>query len=166
MKNFFSNQFSILLILIFLFELGIGIAGYIKHNQLKGILLESFNTSLANYGKNKHYTVSWNLMQDELRCCGIKSADDYEKFGIFLNETLPESCCHEYEVKPNQHDDEKVCTKKNAEKAGCLRNLYILLNSRALLLGGIGIGIAAFQILGVIFACCLAKAFRKNYETV
>lgn len=44
--------------------------------------------------------------------------------------------------------------------------LFNLLNNKALILGGVGIGIALTQLVGVIFACCLSTAFRRNYETV
>lgn len=155
---YFNRQFSVLLILVFLFEVGIGIAGYIKHNDLKDILEKSFNNTLVNYNKSERYQVSWAFLQNELHCCGIGSADDWEP--VFKNNTLPESCCQHMPL--NDHN----CTKPNASREGCKSKLYSVLNSKALLLGGIGIGIAAFQVLGVAFACCLSKAFRKNYETV
>lgn len=150
--------FSVLLVLVFLFEVGIGIAGYIKHNDLQSILENSFNKTLQNYNKSNRYQMSWDFLQNELNCCGIKSADDWEP--VFNNETLPESCCHQ------QPMDANICTKPNASHDGCMQKLYAVLNNKALLLGGIGIGIALAQVIGVAFACCLSNAFRKNYETV
>jgi CD63 antigen len=40
------------------------------------------------------------------------------------------------------------------------------LGTKSMILAGIGIGIAIVQLLGVMFACCLYRSFRANYETV
>uniref|UniRef100_U5EVW1 Tetraspanin n=1 Tax=Corethrella appendiculata TaxID=1370023 RepID=U5EVW1_9DIPT len=150
--------FSIFLILIFLAEVGIGVAGYLKHRELKGILTKGFNNTLADYEHNIEAQRAWNLVQTEMECCGVNSADDWEP--IFKNDTLPASCCVEYAV------DTKKCTKANASKEGCLPKLLNFLDTKSLILAGVGVGVAAIQLLGVVFACCLSKSFRANYETV
>lgn len=52
------------MVIIFLCELGIGIAGYIKHGQLEGILETGFNKTMAEYNENEH---AWKLIQSEVR---------------------------------------------------------------------------------------------------
>jgi len=146
--------FCILLLVIFLCEVGIGIAGYIKNTQIEDILETGFNKTMAEYNNNKE---AWRLVQTELTCCGIKGPDDYRK--VFHNDTLPNSCCVHFETKD-------VCTQQNAIQDGCLPILLKFFKSRALILGGVGIGIAVIQLLGVCYACCLYRSFRRNYETV
>lgn len=55
--------FSICLILIFLFEIGIGIAGYSKHDHLPDILEEGFNHTLKEYKSNEE---AWKIIQTEV----------------------------------------------------------------------------------------------------
>lgn len=149
--------FSVFLVIVFFFEIGIGAAGYLKHKELGTTLENSFNETLTNYGHSERATFSWEFLQTELQCCGVREPADWEE--VFQNTTLPRSCCNEVLLGV-------PCSKEFAHHDGCLPKLYGVLNERALLLGGIGIGIAFTQVFGVLFACCLSKAFRKNYETV
>lgn len=48
---------------IFACEIGIGIAGYAKHDQLPEILEEGFNETLKNYESN---TLAWKLVSSEV----------------------------------------------------------------------------------------------------
>ncbi|KAG4070067.1 hypothetical protein HA402_013727 [Bradysia odoriphaga] len=136
-------------------ELGIGIAGYVKHGQLEGILETGFNKTMAEYSKNEE---AWDLVQKEMHCCGIKGPADYQP--IFQNNSLPNSCCTKF--PPNSN----VCTQQNALQDGCMPKLLHFLESKSLILAGVGIGIALVQLIGVCYACCLYRAFRRNYETV
>lgn len=61
-REFFS-QFCILLLLIFLCELGIGIAGYVKHGELENILEKGFNQTMADYSNHED---SWDMIQKEV----------------------------------------------------------------------------------------------------
>ncbi|XP_059616981.1 CD63 antigen [Phlebotomus argentipes] len=150
--------FSVFLIIIFLLEIGIGIAGYVKHGQLEDILEKGFNSTLHNYDKNVDSQHAWSLIQSELKCCGIQGPSDWQQ--VFHNTTLPTSCCIEMPVNVNQ------CTKEFAMKDGCMPELLALLQKNALILAGVGIGIAVVQLLAVCFACCLSRAFKRNYEAV
>lgn len=59
--------FSILIVIIFLMEIGIGIAGYIKHGELEGILSKEFNKTLEHYSERPEYQDAWKLIQTEVR---------------------------------------------------------------------------------------------------
>lgn len=150
--------FSVFLFLIFITEIGIGIAGYIKHGELPAILESQFNKTMDDYANSVEAQHAWSLVQGELECCGIQGPTDWRP--IFKNKTVPAMCCH---LLP---DNVKQCTTEYASKIGCLPKLLQFLDTKSLLLGGVGIGIALIQLIGVIFACCLSRAFRENYETV
>lgn len=55
--------FSVFLVVIFLCEIGIGIAGYIKHGQLNAILEKGFNQTMIDYEENVD---AWKLIQSEV----------------------------------------------------------------------------------------------------
>jgi len=146
--------FSIALILVFLFEIGIGIAGYTKHDQLKEILEKGFNRTMVDYKEN---IAAWDLLQTELVCCGTNGPQDWED--VFHNKTIPDTCCNEaLKVLP--------CTMEFAHKDGCMPKLLTLLDDKSVVLTAVGIGVALLQLIGLAYACCLYRAFRRNYESV
>lgn len=150
--------FSGFLILIFLLEIGIGIAGYVKHGQLEEILEKGFQSTLQNYEHNIDSKHAWNLIQAELDCCGIHGTQDWAP--IFKNASLPRDCCSELPFNNVE------CTAHYAHQNGCLPRLLSILQTNTLILGAVGVGIAIIQLLAVCFACCLSRAFSKNYESV
>nr|AJF38198.1 cd63 [Locusta migratoria] len=147
--------FSVLLLIIFAMELGGGIAGYVLKEVLKDDVDNQLNSTLSKYGSNEDITKSWDIMQTDLHCCGINGPDDWIKAGM----KIPASCC-----SSGNHVNE-VCGSPPFTN-GCVESLENFITHRAVVLGGVGIGIAFVQLVGVILACCLAKSIRKEYETV
>lgn len=168
--------FSVFLMIIFVTEIGVGVAGYIKHGELPGILEKQFNKTMDDYANDVDAQHAWSLVQGELECCGIKGPLDWRP--IFKNKTVPAMCCmvlHLYSYFFYNNilflghllpENVKHCTTDYASNIGCLPKLLKFLDSKSLLLGGVGIGIALIQLIGVVFACCLSRAFREHYEVV
>lgn len=150
--------FSVFLVIVFIAEIGVGIAGYIKHGELPGILENQFNKTMDDYTNSVEAQRAWSLVQGEMECCGIRGPGDWRP--IFKNKTVPAMCCH---LLPK---DVKNCTSDYASQVGCYTKLLEFLDRKSLFLGGVGIGIALVQLIGVVFACILSRAFRENYETV
>lgn len=148
-------QFSIFLVVIFLAEIGIGIAGYVKHGQLRSLMADGFNRTLNDYEHNQQ---AWKLLQTELECCGANGPSDWQQ--VFHNASLPAACCKEIPVSQVE------CDMSHAFTAGCMPKLLDLFESKSLILAGMGVGVALVQLIGVCYACCLYRAFRRNYETV
>ncbi|XP_049807583.1 23 kDa integral membrane protein-like isoform X1 [Schistocerca serialis cubense] len=146
--------FSVLLLIIFAMELGGGIAGYVLKDVLKDDLDTQLNSTLYKYESNEDIKKAWDIMQTDLNCCGINGPDDWNKAGL----KVPASCCPSYDLN-------EMCASKQYDK-GCMDALEKLISHHAVVLGGVGIGIAFVQLVGVILACCLAKSIRKEYETV
>lgn len=84
--------FSVFLTLVFVTEIGIGVAGYIKHGELPGILEKQFNKTMEDYTNSVEAQHAWSLVQGELECCGIHGPTDWRP--IFKNKTVPAMCCH------------------------------------------------------------------------
>lgn len=77
----------------------------------------------------------------QLNCCGINSPDDWTINGL----PIPATCCAAQELL----DDKPVaCTKDspNFHTQGCLNNILVHLKDIAMLLGGVGLGIAFIQV--------------------
>lgn len=65
------------------------------------------------------------------------------------------------------------CTGSEADIAakriyteGCLTKFETFVKDNVFIIGGVGIGLAFVQIVGILFAFCLARALRKEYEVV
>ncbi|XP_026329546.1 CD63 antigen-like [Hyposmocoma kahamanoa] len=151
--------FSVLLLIIFVAELAVGIAGYVKRGDLEASIERHLNESMPKYGTDTDITRTFDILQTDLKCCGINGPEDWEKMGM----KVASSCCAEIMA-----DTPVTCssTSPNVHHVGCVPRLVAFLKSIAFWLGGVGLGIAIVQFLGVVFACCLARSIRSQYETV
>lgn len=152
--------FSVFLLLIFIAELAVGIAGYMKHQELEDSIMRHLNETIKDYPTNPDVAKSFDIIQTDLNCCGITSPDDWAKNGL----KIPDSCCSaKMATAPPV-----ACSATSPffHGVGCLDKLVNYMKDIAYALGGVGLGIAFIQLLGVIFACCLARSIRSQYETV
>ncbi|KAK7864770.1 hypothetical protein R5R35_012266 [Gryllus longicercus] len=155
--------FSVLLVLIFILELAAGIAGYVLRNRAEDVLQTHLMETMNQYVENTEYTTLWDGMQREFECCGVKNASDWNV--VFHNESLPTSCCFGLPGSVGGMN----CTStdvNNVHSEGCLVKMGEFITNNAVALGGVGIGIAVVQFLGIVLACCLARSIRQHYETV
>nr|XP_012143511.1 PREDICTED: CD63 antigen-like [Megachile rotundata] len=152
--------FSVLLLVIFAMELGAGIAGYMMQGEVSTMVANRLNTTMGEYLTDEDIHKSWDIMQHDLKCCGMIDANDWARAG-FPDNTVPNSCCKEV-PQGNTCDSNSI----HVYGDGCMISLQNAIESNALTLGGVGIGIAIIQLIGVIFACCLARSIRREYQTV
>ncbi|EDV54438.1 CD63 antigen [Drosophila erecta] len=152
-------SFALLAVVIFLFEIGLGLAGYVKHTGLHHIMESQFNSTMQHYKERADYRDAWTLLQTELDCCGTNGPNDWET--VFPNSTLPAACCSEINLS-----EAKECTNVHATQRGCLGKLLDILDSKTLLLASVVLGVAGIQMLTILFACCLYRSFRRSYDHV
>ncbi|XP_066586848.1 CD63 antigen-like [Prorops nasuta] len=153
--------FSVLLLLIFALELGAGISGYMMSGEVSTMLENRMNSTMHEYNSKDDVRKSWDIIQSDLQCCGMKGPFDWTSVRGFSNKVVPDTCCKE--VAAGSTCDANAITIRGD---GCLTKLQAAIEENALILGGVGIGIALIQLIGVIFACCLARSIRREYETV
>lgn len=160
-SNVMVMSFAVLLIIIFILELTAAIAGYLLRAEVHNVVESGMNKSIESYMTSNTTAEGWNIMQHDFKCCGIQGPEDWSK--VFKNGELPEVCCPDKDVT-------EQCNINNVKiphtKDGCLTKLEGLLTSKALIAGGIGLAICFIQIAGVVLACCLSRALRRDYETV
>lgn len=100
--------------------------------------------------------VKYNAIDDiqaELQCCGVQDSRDY-------NTTLPASCC------PPADRTDAACPQEQAYKTGCWPALDASLGPVWQTVAAAGIVVAVIQFAAVIGSCCLARAFRREYDIV
>lgn len=151
-----TMMFAVLLGVIFIMELAGGIAGFVLRNDIEGDVKTTLLDAEKNYNKTGHggVTKAWNKLQDEFDCCGVENKTEWE---AYTGDKPPASCC------PSTVAD---CTYDQAYNKGCRNAFEDWLKAKVAIVGGVGIGLAFIQIVGILFACCLARAIRKEYEVV
>lgn len=139
--------FAVLLVIIFILEIAAGIAGFVLRGKVEHYVEEYMDKTLA--GDNK----VWDTVQKDFKCCGVRN---YTDWNTLANKTAPASCC----VKAG-------CTPPaGIYEGGCLNKFETWLKDKIYIVGAVGIALAFIQIVGILFACCLARAIKKEYEVV
>jgi len=147
--------FGVLLSIIFIIEIAAGIAGFVMRNQLEEIVNKDLKKSLAEYNTSTEVAIAWDKTQDTFKCCGVTSKADWAPY-FKGDPPYPESCCKDNDCAKNKTPYSDPCM--TAIKDWIESNIYAV--------AGVGIGLAFVQIVGVIFACCLARSIKKEYEVV
>jgi len=154
------TTFAVLLALIFILEIVAGSLGVAYRGKVKTIAEEQVQKEIKNYNKNgESLLLQW--AQQKLECCGQTSPKDYD--GHASNST--DFC------KTGVSQGVKSCHKGNECKGklytkGCQDKLVKFVQENMILIGGVALGIAFIQLLGIVFACLLMKAIKGEYEVV
>ncbi|XP_060109169.1 CD63 antigen [Heteronotia binoei] len=153
------TTFAVLLTLIFLVEIAAAIAGYIFKGQIKDVIETQIKNDMQGYS-NKTFKKDLDDLQKEFSCCGVNNYTDWFQVAS-TNYTVPSSCC-----KPNATDCTKNATSDNVFQEGCVSKIDNWLKKHIVIVAGVALGIAFFELLGIIFACCLMKGIRSGYEVM
>ncbi|XP_062367022.1 CD63 antigen [Cinclus cinclus] len=156
------TTFSILLSLIFLGEIATAIAGYVFKDKANELVEEGLWDAMRRYEQDPVLATALDTFQQEFFCCGVNNYTDWasiEHFGA--NHTVPRSCCR---VATN------TCnvwpTPATVFEKGCLQSLKAWVRRNVVVLAAVALGIAFFEILGVVFSCCLMRGIRSGYEVM
>lgn len=144
------TTFAVLLGIIFVLEIVAGILGFVYRSKVKDAATEALTRAVDNYKTEEGARKMIDWAQQRFECCGNTGAADYGH-----NTTIPISCCKD-KVDP--------CTTPYAD--GCADKFEAFIRHNLVVIGAVAIAIAFMQLLGIIFACCLMKAIKGEYEVV
>ncbi|XP_075708274.1 CD63 antigen [Rhinoderma darwinii] len=154
------TTFAVFLVLIFLVEIAAAIAGYVYRDQLKDAFTDTIKDGLSKYNTTADAKKGIDDLQKEFQCCGINNFTDWQNYDPFKNkQQVPDSCCKEFAVD---------CGKNlsGIYTVGCVPKIETLLRKNIGIVAGVALGIAFFEVLGIVFACCLMKGIRSGYEVM
>lgn len=142
--------FASLLLTILIIQVAIAIYTFVALKNADEInFKEEYKTKVFDkYNSSEETKELVNLIQKELECCGVDSYNDF-------NGNIPGSCCGK-----NSSD---TCHQQDAYHRGCVIALKDFFKYASAIVGGIALGIAAIELIGIIFALCLANSI-KNAE--
>jgi len=162
--------FAILLGIIFLMEVGAGIAAYKLKSQVKHLLETNMEKGMQNYNETGFdgVTHTWDIIQYELDCCGAQEYHDWNNVTFSNQHDVPDSCCLSSIVNCGKGvlDLSDTDAAMKIHTGGCLDIFATKIQDNVGVVGGVGIGIGLLQLIGMIFACYLANTIKKEYETV
>ncbi|XP_057289946.1 CD151 antigen-like [Hydractinia symbiolongicarpus] len=155
-KCMLGTYFTMLL-LIFCAEVAAGVLGFLYRDKIKDEVTSESQSVIQNkYGTgDKDIDYAVDTVQEKLECCGANGYGDYTPSSKwYLNRGsaiyyVPPSCCSTQSKCLKTTDTNVVYTK------GCIDELVKYTKDNMMILGGIGIGLACVQLLGMCFACCL-----------
>lgn len=157
-----------LVLLIFILEIAGGIIAYTHRAEVVSEIEKMLNTTLnAKYGESSSLTKAMDHAQTKLKCCGVDSYKNWKRSAWATrnkNSTVPSSCCKDQSVLGCNAGitDANANTKIYTE--GCSDAFQKFVKEHMVKLGGIGVGIAIIQILGMVFSLCLFRSI--GYEKI
>ncbi|XP_076067694.1 tetraspanin-6-like [Oratosquilla oratoria] len=152
-------QYAAFLLVVFVVLLGSGISGYAYRERLKTGYEDGLNRAFTEYERSSTLTAAVDNLQNTIHCCGIHNVSDWltTPYGQSNDRAYPISCCKDVV--------DGVCM--SVYNQGCYYTVIHLLESNAGIVIISAFSFAAFQVVGVVLACCLARNINKaRYEQV
>jgi len=171
------TAYGIFLIIIFLLMIALILLCTLYKPQAdhhtKGFLKETLEKYYTTKSNRNAVTLSWDHVMAQMSCCGVDGYKDFEKARLFTYEVLqegtkakiPESCCmlegdtNSLLITPMEPSCIRNPTESNSFlNTGCYAalNSHLTIN-RDLVIGSV-VGVAAAQLLAIVFAFCLCRA--------
>ncbi|KAK2576321.1 hypothetical protein KPH14_005682 [Odynerus spinipes] len=145
--------FASFLLTILIIQVAIAIYAFVAFKESNINITNTYNSAFQNYWKSSTTQEVIDAIQKNLHCCGVQS---YQDFGTLGNGTIPWSCC-------DHASEYQTCPASNAFKDGCADAVKRFLIKAGKILGGVALGIAGVEFIGIVFALCLANSI-KNIE--
>jgi len=158
--------FGVLLLVILLAQIAAVIAGFLLKDKLTMHLMEEMLDSQKKYPSDFDDARSWNETQRLLKCCGSSGYRSWNESAI-LNQTnsVPDSCCKNITFGCG-YGKNTPYSADDLNASGCYSTIKALVNNSMLAIALVAAAVALLEILGIVFAFCLASALRKDYRVV
>lgn len=152
--------YTILLVIVFMFESVIGLLSYVYQDQIEPDLTNNLaSTFIGTYGLIEENTRAVDRIQEQYDCCGSSSFTDWQESPWHEENPrmkVPDSCCKTVSQGCGVRDH-----PSNIPYTGCLHRFTSELTLHLFLVGSISLGIALLQVLGVLLTSCLFSRLHK-----
>ncbi|KAK3518009.1 hypothetical protein QTP70_030422 [Hemibagrus guttatus] len=176
-----DSEFCICLALIFLLQLVAGILGFVFADKVRYKVTDMVNNAIKHYRDDLDLQNLIDFGQNEFACCGGISFKDWSQ-NIYFNCTeenpssercaVPFSCCliSKDEALINTmcgHGMQKLEMLKASDfihTSGCIDKLVNWIHSNLFLLGGISLGLAIPQLVGILLSQVLINQIQDQIK--
>ncbi|GFS02506.1 tetraspanin [Elysia marginata] len=131
-----TMTFAVCLGIIFVLEISGGIAGFVLREDIENEVEGVLSDALKNYGKPNHEGVT-SAWNKLQNEFDCCGVNNFSDWKAVLPDKMPDSCC-----KDSASDD--ACAGRSYNNTAPINK----------------------DVVGILFACCLARAIRKEYEVV
>ncbi|KAJ8416414.1 hypothetical protein AAFF_G00357020 [Aldrovandia affinis] len=175
------QTFSICLTVIFLLQLAAGVLGFVFSDKARGKVTEIINNAIVHYRDDLDLQNLLDFGQKEFKCCGGITYTDWSQ-NMYFNCTtenpsrercsVPYSCClqSQDEVVINtmcghgMQDLDYLQAGKFIHTNGCIDKLVNSIHSNLFLLGGIALGLAIPQLVGILLSEILINQINDQIK--
>ncbi|KAL0963059.1 hypothetical protein UPYG_G00349170 [Umbra pygmaea] len=175
------QTFCIFLTLIFILQLAAGILGFVFSDKAQREVSRIINNAIVHYRDDIDLQNLIDFGQKEFSCCGGITYTDWNK-NMYFNCTddkrnleacsVPFSCCLLSKVQSVintqcGHGMQKLDTKEASEfihTDGCIDKFVNWIHSNLFLLGGIALGLAIPQLVGILLSQILINQIKDQIE--
>ncbi|KAF5927609.1 hypothetical protein HPG69_000512 [Diceros bicornis minor] len=175
------QTFSLCLTIVFLLQLAAGILGFIFSDKARGKVSEIFNNAIVHYRDDLDLQNLIDFGQKKFSCCGGISYKDWS-LNMYFNCSednpsrercsVPYSCCL---PTPNQAVINTMCgqgmqaldyleASKVIYTNGCIDKLVNWIHSNLFLVGGVALGLAIPQLVGILLSQILVNQIRDQIK--
>jgi len=152
--------YTILLVLVFMFESITGLLAYVYQDQIDQDLNDHlFDSFIQGYGTERQVTNSVDAIQRQFACCGSNSFADWRRSNWSEEHPslkVPDSCCKTESPGCGVRDH-----PSNIPYTGCIHTFSDQLSDHLVVLGVVSLALALLQIFGVIFTACLFSRLSR-----
>ncbi|XP_041977233.1 CD63 antigen-like isoform X2 [Aricia agestis] len=147
--------YAIFLLVVIIVQVVLGVLLFTYSDSIKTSLVKVVDSTYDKRSTDTAYATIFNNIQQQLVCCGKYGAADY---GIgTLN--LDKSCCSNPGAVSKLIGGQ--CTIADANDVGCSTRVADLYEKWNKTIAGVAIGVACVEVVGALFALCLANSIRN-----
>ncbi|XP_055325080.1 23 kDa integral membrane protein-like isoform X3 [Sitodiplosis mosellana] len=137
--------YAVLLFLLLVAQIVVGVLVFTNKREVQRVSERILNNLWRD---RQNHRAFWDTIQQGLKCCGLHSATEWIP-------NTPPSCCETNAIE--------CVALVNAYGQGCSASLHELITDGSTIFGSTAIAVAAVELVGFIFACCLSNHIR-NYK--
>jgi len=149
--------FAVFLLVILIVKIAIGIVAFVTIHKggWEDAVRDTITNTFGNYtlGETNALNDEVDSLQRNLECCGVDGPTYWMDRGF---KQIPRSCC--INPDPNTRCD----SQDQVFQDGCVDRLKELLKTIGIALGAIAIAVGVVEIIGVVFALCLASSIKNK----
>uniref|UniRef100_A0A9L0T9W8 Tetraspanin-9 n=2 Tax=Equus TaxID=9789 RepID=A0A9L0T9W8_HORSE len=149
-------SFFVVLLIILLAELILLILFFVYMDKVSENAKKDLKEGLLLYNTENNVGLknAWNIIQAEMRCCGVTDYTDW--YPVLGENTVPDRCCME---------NSQGCGRNSTTplwKTGCYDKVKIWFDDNKHVLGTVGMCILVMQILGMAFSMTLCQHIHRT----
>lgn len=137
------STYAFFLLILVILQIVVAVFAFMYTADLAQAATEGFGKLFSDRG-NQASGAAIDQIQRGLSCCGTTGP------ATWTPHPIPQSCCNE-----------ASCNLNNSFRDGCSDVLRDIVNGSGLLIAWFAVIFAGIELVGVIFACCLANSIRN-----